>query len=140
MYANIITANHANMTHIVYKELSFFLMGLLFEIHNKLGGSFEEKYYQRAVERKLQESRIKYSKELKADLFLDNDKIGKYFLDFLIEDKVILGLKTVPKLLPIHFGQVKSYLKAKNLKLGILVNLRGAKVQYRRILNSTAAE
>lgn len=140
MYANIITANHTNMTHIIYKDLSFFIVGLLFEVHNKLGGSFEEKYYQRAVERRLQESRIKYYKELKADLFLDDNKIGKYFLDFLIEGKIILELKTVPKLLPIHFRQVKSYLKAKNLKLGILVNLRGSKVQYKRILNSTAAE
>ena len=115
-------------------------MGILFEIHNKLGGIFEEKYYQRAVKKRLKDLGIKYSKELKADLFFDDDKIGKYFLDFLIEDRVILELKTVPRLLPIHYRQVRSYLKTKNLKLGLLVNLRGAKVQYKRILNGNAAE
>lgn len=115
-------------------------MGVMFEIHNKLGGGFEEKYYQRAVEKRLKDLGIKYSKELKADLFFDDDKIGNFFLDFLIDSKVILELKTVPKLLPVHYQQVRSYLKVKNLKLGILVNLRGAKVQYKRILNADAAE
>lgn len=57
-------------------------------------------------------------------------------VDFLIDDKIILELKTVPFLLPIHFKQVKSYLKVKKLKLGILANFRGKSLVYKRILNS----
>jgi len=128
------------MPQIIHKELSYVLIGVLFEIHNKLGGGFEEKYYQRAVEKKLKKLGIKYLKELKADLFLDDEKIGKYFLDFLIDDKIVLELKTVPVLTPVHYRQVRSYLKVKSLKLGILVNLRGAKVEYKRILNANASE
>ncbi|MBI4091627.1 MAG: GxxExxY protein [Candidatus Levybacteria bacterium] len=60
------------MARLIYKELSYQLMGVLFEVHNKLGGGFEEKYYQRAVEKRLRDLGIKYSKELKADLFFDD--------------------------------------------------------------------
>lgn len=128
------------MTKLFHPELSYKIMGILFEVHNRLGGQFEEKYYQRAVEKLLISNKINYQKELRANIIFEGDNIGKYFLDFLIEDKIILELKTVPKLLPIHFRQIKSYLKVKNLKLGILVNLRGSKVQYHRILNANAEE
>jgi GxxExxY protein len=75
-------------------------------------------------------------RELKADIVFEGEKIGKYYLDFLIDKKIILELKVVPQLLPIHFRQVKSYLKVNKLKLGILVNFRGEKLTYKRILNS----
>lgn len=124
------------MATLVCPELSYKIVGMLFEVHNRLGGSFEEKYYQRAVEKLLKLDKLTFKRELKADILFEGDKIGKYFLDFLIDGKVVLELKTVPKLLPIHFRQIRSYLKVKNLQLGILANLRGEKVIYKRILNN----
>ena len=124
------------MDKVVYKDLSYKLVGIIFEIHNKLGGIYEEKVYQRAIEKKLKEFGMSYKKELKADLYLDDEKIGKYFLDFLVDDKIVLELKTVPKFLPEYYRQVKTYLKINNYKLGLLVNFRGSKVQIMRILNS----
>lgn len=123
------------MADLVYPELSYRIVGILFETHKRLGGSFEEKYYQRAVEQLLIKNNIPYRRELKADITFEDDKIGKYFLDFLIDDKIIVELKAVPKLLPIHFRQIRSYLKVKKLELGILANFRGGKVVAKRILN-----
>lgn len=123
------------MANLVYPELSYRIMGILFDVHNRLGGSFEEKYYQRAVERLLKRNNFKFDKELKANIVFEGDKIGKYFLDFLVENRIVVELKAVPQLLPIHFRQVRSYLKVKNLQLGILVNFRGEKLLYKRILN-----
>lgn len=94
-----------------------------------------EKYYQRAVERKLIQGNIRYSKELKVDLVFEGDKIGKYFLDFLIDESIVLELKAIPELLPSHFKQVRSYLKEKRLELGILANFKGERLIYKRILN-----
>ena len=81
-------------------------MGMLFDIHTRLGGSFEEKYYQRALETLLQTNKLHFQKELMANISFNGSKIGKYFLDFLIENKIVVELKTVPILLPIHFRQV----------------------------------
>ena len=128
------------MSQLVYPELSYKIVGILFEVHNRLGGGFEEKYYQRAIEQLFKKNNVTFKRELKADIFFEDDKIGKYFLDFLVEDKIIVELKTVPCLLPIHFKQVRSYLKVKKLELGILANLRGDHVTYKRILNANLSE
>lgn len=123
------------MVEIVYPQLSYTIVGILFDIHKRLGGNFEEKYYQRAVEKLLIKHDIKFSKELKANPSFEGENIGKYFLDFLIEDRLILELKAVPELLPIHFRQVKSYLKVKQLRLGIIANFRGKSLIYKRVLH-----
>lgn len=134
------SANTTNTKRLIYPELSYKIMGILFDVHNRLGGSFEEKYYQRAVEKLLKLNKINFNKELKADISFEGDKIGKYFLDFLVENKIIVELKTVPELLPIHFRQVRSYLKVKNLELGILANFRSKRLIYKRILNKNHSD
>lgn len=123
------------MARLVYPQLSYQIVGILFEVHRRLGGDFEEKYYQRAVEKLFQEHNLQYIKELKASIFFEGDKIGKYFLDFFVEGKIIVELKAMPRLTPAHFRQVRSYLKVKNLELGILANFRGDSLLYKRILN-----
>jgi len=121
---------------VIYKELSYKIVGILFNIHGELGGRYQEKYYQRAIEEELRNNNIGYKKEIPVDLTYNNKRIGKYILDFLIENKIVLEIKTVPKLRPEDFRQVLAYLKAKNIKLGILSNFRGSKLVFKRILNT----
>ena len=124
------------MPNIIHKELSYNIVGILFDVYNQLGNGHQEKYYQRAIEEALREKNFKYKKELKIDLKFNEKIIGKYFLDFLIDDKIILEIKAVPKLTPKDFRQVLNYLKTHNIELGILANFRGDSLIYKRILNS----
>lgn len=124
------------MVRIVEKDLSYKIVGLLFDVHNKLGNRFQEKYYQRAIEEAFNQNKIKFQKELVVDLEYNGKKIGKYFLDFLVENKIVLEVKAVPQLKAIDFRQVMAYLKVKKLELGILVNFRPESLVYKRILNS----
>lgn len=126
-----------NDKKIVEKGLSYKIVGILFEVHTKLGGNYQEKYYQRAVEKVLIRDKIRYQKEISVDLDFEGEKIGKYFLDFLIEGRVVLELKAVPVLTQEMFRQVKSYLRTTSLELGILANFRGKGLIYKRILNGT---
>lgn len=71
-------------------------MGILFSVHNQLGNRYQERYYQRAIEEGLRENKLNFKKEIAVDLKFNNKKIGKYLLDFLIEDAIILEIKTVP--------------------------------------------
>ncbi|OGE10042.1 hypothetical protein A2470_00275 [Candidatus Curtissbacteria bacterium RIFOXYC2_FULL_41_11] len=121
---------------VIYPELSYKIVGILYNVHTELGGKYQEKYYQRAVEKALLSEKIPFEKELMVDLSFKGEKIGKYFLDFLIEGKIILELKATPFFHPDDFHQVLAYLKAISLKLGILANFRGRKLVYKRILNS----
>jgi len=121
---------------IIYPKLSYDIVGILFKIHSELGGYYQEKYYKRAVEKSFIKNQITHKNEIQVDLTFEDEKIGKYFLDFLVEDKLILELKAVPKLFPNDFKQVSAYLRASTLKLGILANFHGRRLKYYRILNS----
>ena len=124
------------MPKIVQKELSYKTIGILFSVHNQLGSRYQEKYYQRAIEEGLRQEKLEFKKELAIDLKYNDKKIGKYFLDFLVEDKVVLEIKTVDKLKPKDFKQILAYLTANNVELGILANFRTDKLAFNRILNS----
>ena len=121
---------------LIYPKLSYEIMGILYKVQNELGNKYQEKYYQRAIEIELKERNIKYEKELQIDLFYSGEKIGKYFLDFLIEDKIILETKATDKFKITDFKQISAYLKSKQIKLGIIANFRTEKLSYKRIINS----
>lgn len=123
------------MPELVYPELSFKIIGILFDIHNEIGGGHKEKYIQKAIENALKKEKIPFQKELRCPLIYDDKEIGKYFLDFLIDNKIVLEIKVGERFKKEYFNQVFSYLKAKKLKLGILVNFTREKVRFRRILN-----
>jgi GxxExxY protein len=111
-------------------------MGILFKVHNKLGPSLLEKHYQRAVAKELGSQKIPYKREISIYLQYEGENIGKYFLDFTIDEKIILELKAEKYNNPIFFKQVLSYLKQTHLPLAILANFRREKLEYRRIINA----
>ncbi len=121
---------------VIYPELSYRIVGILFDVHTELGNRYQEKYYQRAVEVKLKKEKIPYVREIAVDLMMDGEKIGKYFLDFLIDGKIIIELKVKSTFVKNDFRQISAYLKASNLKLGILANFYGNSLEYKRILNN----
>jgi GxxExxY protein len=121
---------------LIYPELSYILMGILVEVHNKLGTKYQEKHYQKAIEIKLKELKISYQKELGVDINFENEKIGKLFIDFLIDNKIVLEIKKTPSISKDHIKQVLRYLNALNLKLGIIANFQHKKLEYVRVLNS----
>ena len=124
------------MPKIIQKDLSYKIMGILFSVQNQLGNRYQEKHYQRAIEIALREENLNFRRELPVDLMFNNKKIGKFFLDFLIENTVVLEVKTVDRLKPKDFKQILAYLITNNLELGILVNFRTDRLTYKRILNS----
>lgn len=128
-------ANNQNENKLIYPELSYKITGILFKVHNELGNKYQEKYYQRAVALELKNQKINFKKEIMVDLKYDNKNIGKYFLDFLIEDKIVLELKATSRFSISDFKQISAYLKSMKIKLGILANFRSEMLTYKRILN-----
>ena len=110
-------------------------MGALFKVQNKLGSSYQEKYYQRAIATELKEQNIPFIREKEIILGYGNEGIGKYRLDFVIDNKIALEVKTVPFLKDDFTRQLLAYLASANLKLGIIANFRTRRLTYRRIVN-----
>ena len=74
---------------IIYPELSYKIMGVLFDVHNQLGPRYHEKYYSRATALGFDKVELGYIKELPANIVFKGKIIGKYFLDFLVEITLI---------------------------------------------------
>lgn len=124
-----------NKIKLLYPELSYKIVGILFDIYNELGGGYPEKYYQRAVAKRFKNLGIKFKEQVAVSLEFDKEEIGKYFLDFLVEDKIILELKVLSEFYLREIRQVLGYLKAKKLKLGILASFAKEGLIFKRIIN-----
>ena len=120
---------------IIYKDLSYELMGILFRVHRRLGNSYQEKYYQRAIEIEFSKEGIPYKREVLVKLDYENESIGRYFLDFVVQGKIALEIKTVPFMSKEYLYQVLAYLNATHLKLGIVANFRTNRLTYKRLVN-----
>lgn len=123
------------MADLIYPELSYKIMGILYEVHNKLGSSRQEKHYQRAIELELQNQSVPFEREKRTTLAYKEEKIGDYFVDFVVDGKILLELKAKDFYNSSDINQVISYLKTLGLKLGILANFRSERLKYRRVLN-----
>lgn len=120
---------------LIYPELSYKIVGCLFEVFNNLGSNHREKYYQKALAYELSRKKIKYVQELPIDLKYKGRILGKNYLDFLIESKVILELKVGKHFTKQGFDQVHDYLKLNNINLGIIANFTTEGVKIHRIIN-----
>jgi len=110
-------------------------MEAVFEVHNILGPGFPENIYEESLCKELERRKINYEQQKPIKVLYKGDKVGDYKLDLVIEDKVILELKAISELNEVFEAQLYSYLKATGLKLGILINFGGKKVEYKRIAN-----
>ena len=104
--------NKNKMNKLVESELSYKIIGFCMGIHSSLGKSLKEKFYQEALQIILEENKINFKQEIKVDLLFNSRKIGYYFLDFLVDDKVVLELKAKPNIDYKDIKQVLSYLEA----------------------------
>lgn len=122
------------MAELLYPEMSYQLMGVLFEVHNKLGTKFQEKHYQRAIAFMLNANNIPFQKEYKVSVEFEGAKLGDFYLDFVIDNKIVLETKMIYSITDSDVKQVLRYLDATKLKLGIIANFKHPKLEYKRIV------
>jgi GxxExxY protein len=104
-------------------DISFEIRGAIYNVYNELGSGLLESVYKAALKWELVERGLKVNNELPLPVYYKNYKIDVGFrIDLLVENKVILEVKSVENLSALHHKQVLTYLKVTNLKLGILVN------------------
>ncbi len=121
---------------IVFPEESYKIVGAAFSVFNHLGWGLSEKDYQRALMEEFLSLELDAKREVYIPLQYKTANIGRYFADFVINDRILVEIKVVPKLSYDHAKQVLTYLRIANLKLGILVYFTKEGIKYRRILNS----
>jgi GxxExxY protein len=114
-------------------DLVYKVIGCLIEVHKRLGPGFMEKVYRRALEIELSHRGIGFESEKEISLEYRGHHVGKHRLDLLIEDELVVELKTVEALHKKHYAQVRSYLKATGTSVGLLVNFADFQLDPRRV-------
>jgi GxxExxY protein len=125
---------------LILKDLSYKLMHILFDVHNKLGTSFKEEQYKNAIADYLNKLGLKLEREKEISADFKGLIIKGLRVDFIIENKIILEVKSKPLLTKEDLRQVLRYLKSLNLPLAILVNFKKKKLEYKRIINPNIAD
>jgi GxxExxY protein len=120
---------------VIYPELSYNIMEAVFEVHNQLGPGFGEEIYQQALIVEMETRSIPFEAQKSLVVWYKGKPMGTYRLDFLVDGKIILELKAVSSLNDLFKQQLTSYLKATDLRLGILLNFGTRRVEYIRIAN-----
>ncbi len=120
---------------IIYKELSYALVGCFYKVFNALGPGHKEAIYQNALSIEFDKQKIKFTAKKKIPLLYEGRKIGVYEPDFIIEDSTIVEIKSVSILLKVFEKQLFYYLKASEYRLGYLVNFGTEKIEIKRRVN-----
>ena len=119
---------------IIFKELSYKVCGLCFEIHNLLGRFRNEKQYADALEKLFIENGLKYQREFTIPTSFIGEHKGRNRVDFLVEDVIVLDLKAKTLITKDDYFQMQRYLVSANKKLGIIVNFRQKYLSPKRVL------
>jgi len=121
----------SNKENYKYSELTERIIGEAFEVYNVLGYGFLEKVYQNAMLIRLNAVGLKAIDEYPIKVHFEGEVIGDFFADILVDDKVIVELKAIEVLNPIHEVQLVNYLKATNIEVGLLINF-GKRLEIKR--------
>jgi len=118
---------------IIHKDLSYEIMGAVYEVHNVLGLGFMEKVYENALLEELQLRGIEAVAQKELSVSYKGKQVGHYWADIVVEDQILLELKSVESLTKVHEAQILNYLKATGIRLGILINFGRERVETKRI-------
>lgn len=122
---------------LLYKDLSYAIRGILFEIKKSLGLGHKEQIYQKAFEEELLERKIIFNREKQIFIIYNKKKIGVYQPDFVIDEKIIVEFKALPFVGTRETKQLWTYLKGSDYKLAFLVNF-GNDLEIKRVIYDQA--
>jgi GxxExxY protein len=119
---------------IIYKALSYKIIGLAMQVHTELGYGFLEKVYENSLMILLRENGIKAESQVPIKVIFHRQIVGDYVADILVEDSIILELKAQERISEVHKAQTLNYLKATGLKLALLLNFGRKRLESERLV------
>jgi GxxExxY protein len=122
----------------MHEELTEKLIGAVMNVHSALGPGLLESTYQTCLQYEFVSTGLKFERQVKLPVVYREIQLDAgYRIDFFVENSVIVELKAVEKLLPIHFAQVLTYLKLKTCHVGLLINFNVVHLRsgLRRVVN-----
>ena len=114
------------------QEVTGRIIGCAMTVHSTLGPGFLESVYQRALAHELRRAGLRLDCERAVVVRYDGTVVGDFSVDLFVEDRVIVELKAVQAILPLHEVQLVNYLTATGIDIGLLLNFGGPRLEFRR--------
>ena len=119
----------------IYGDITEKIISAIYDVFYKLGFGHPEKFYHRALEKEFKKRKLSYQKECYGKILYDGEVIGRYYLDFLVEDKIAVEVKVRRELYDTDWIQLLNYIKAKDLRVGILAVFTKVEPVIKRVIN-----
>jgi len=123
------------VAEVLYKELSYAIVGGAMAVHRELGAAFLEQVYESALAHEFDLRGIAYERQPQLPVFYKERQVGWFKPDFIVDEKIILELKAVKAINEIHEAQAHNYLAASGLHLAIILNFGSPSLEFKRIVN-----
>ena len=120
-----------NKMELIHKDLSDKIIKCYYKVYNTLGYGFLEKVYENAMLIELKKSGLNAQSQQKINVFYDEELVGDYFADIVVNDLIVLELKATSSLQEEHECQLVNYLRATKMELGFLFN-SGTEAEFKR--------
>jgi GxxExxY protein len=117
-----------------FEALSGKIIEAAISVHKELGPGFLESIYESALKVELRHRGIVYDAQKEVTVMFEGEEVGVHRLDLVVEEHIVVELKAIKVLEDIHFAQVKSYLKATGLHVGLLMNFYSPTLTVKRIV------
>jgi len=115
-----------------YEDLTSNILAACFDVSNELGAGFLESVYEKALLIALHQKGLKAIAQFPIEVLFREQSVGQFYADILVENTIIVEVKSVSSLAPEHKAQLINYLKATGIEIGLLVNFGNPKLEYRR--------
>lgn len=121
---------------LLNKEITDKIIKAYYKVYNDLGYGFLERVYENALFIELTDMGLECEKQRPIDVFYKGVKVGSYFADIIVENKVIIELKVAEAIVEEHEFQLINYLKATEIEVGLLLNFGKAPEFKRKIFTN----
>lgn len=126
----------ANEREYVENDLCYKVTGCAMEVLNEIGHGLREKTYERALCVEFKRQDLKYTSQHIYPVHYKGEKVDDYIPDLEVEERLIVEAKVVESITDEHIGQVLNYLKITGMKVGIILNFKHAKLQWKKVVLS----
>ena len=124
------------VSDFLYEEESYKIRGACFKVYNTLGGGIREKIIERALTKELLSQGVTVENQTRINIVYKNEKIGVYIPDLVVDNKIIIEIKSKPFITKEDKKQFWSYLRGSKYKLGFLIGFTSQKLIIERFVHT----
>lgn len=119
---------------LIEKDLRYKIIGCAMKVHNEIGHGFREKTYENAMCVEFEEIKLSCSNQKEYPIYYHNKLVDNFIPDLVVEEKIIVELKTVENIIDAHIAQILNYLRVTGIEVGLIINFKHPEIKWKALV------